>query len=321
MSKAATKTTRSAKSEHWVEIEGKKLKLSNLQKVLYPKVGFTKADAIDYYARIAPVMLPHLKGRPITLKRYPDGVDESFFYEKQCPAHRPEWLATAPIDTKSRTINFCVIDDLPSLVWVANMASLEIHSYLAKAKTPDKPTFIAFDLDPGPPAGIRECIRIAQRLRDLLRGMKLESFPKLSGGKGLHIYVPLNTAADFERTKPFAREIAQTLERDDPKGVTSNMRKDLRKGKVFVDWSQNDRHKTTVCVYSLRARDRPTVSLPVSWDELEDALHSRKPASLQFDAAAALHRTQADGDLFEPVLILKQKLPRSHAAWRTGNSK
>jgi bifunctional non-homologous end joining protein LigD len=306
------------RTEHIVEIAGKKLKLSNLEKVLYPGVGFTKADVIDYYVRIAPFMLPHLKDRPITLKRYPDGVNAEYFYEKQCPIHRPSWLTTAAVDSSTKTINFCVINNIAALAWVANMASLEIHTYLAKGRTPDKPGFIAFDLDPGPDMDILDCIRVGQRLRGMLEGMDLQTFPKVSGGKGLHIYVPLNTATDFERTKPFAREVALTLERDDPKGVTSNMRKDLRKGRIFVDWSQNDRHKTTVCAYSLRAKDRPTVSMPVTWDELEEASEAENPDMIVFEAADAVERAEKLGDLFEPVLKLKQKLPKTTAHARAG---
>jgi bifunctional non-homologous end joining protein LigD len=299
-----------SKPETWITVGRRKLKVTNLAKVMYPSTGFTKADVIDYYASIAPVMLPHLKSRPITLKRFPNGVDGEYFYEKQCPVHRPDWLSTVPVDSSTKTINFCVIDDLPSLVWVANIASLEIHTYLARGASPARPGFIAFDLDPGPPAGVLDCIPIALRLRGMLDELGLKTFPKVSGGKGLHIYVPLNTAVTFAHTKPFAREVAQALERDDPRHVTSNMRKDLRRGKIFVDWSQNDRHKTTACVYSLRARQRPTVSMPVSWDELEEAAAARKPNLLTFEAKAAVKRAEDRGDLFQPVLKLKQKLPR-----------
>jgi len=312
--KRKTPAGRPRRTEHVVEIEGRQLKLSNLEKVLYPGSGFRKADVIDYYARIAPVMLPHLSARPITLKRYPDGVDASYFYEKQCPVYRPDWLTTAPVQSSTKLINFCVIEDLPSLVWVANMASLEIHTYLARGRNPERPDFIAFDFDPGPPAGVAECIRVALRVRALLDDMGLRSFPKVSGGKGLHLYVPLNTPVTFDRTKPFARAIAQTLERDDPKRITSKMRKDLRKNKVFVDWSQNDKHKTTVCAYSLRARERPTVSMPVSWEELEEAATRRRFDALVFEAADALARVEESGDPFEPVLTLKQKLPGFDAA-------
>jgi bifunctional non-homologous end joining protein LigD len=300
----------SKKTETWITVGRRKLKVTNLAKVMYPKTGFTKADVIEYYAGIAPFMLPHLKGRPITLKRFPDGVDGPFFYEKQCPVHRPDWLSTVPVDSSTKTINFCVIDDLPSLVWVANIASLEIHTYLARGTSPDRPGFIAFDLDPGPPAGVLDCIPIALRLRGMLDELGLKTFPKVSGGKGLHIYVPLNTAATFDKTKPFAREVAQALERDDPAHVTSNMRKDLRRGKIFVDWSQNDRHKTTACAYTLRARERPTVSMPVTWDEVEEAAAARNTSLLTFEARDAVARAERRGDLFEPVLKLKQKLPR-----------
>jgi bifunctional non-homologous end joining protein LigD len=316
MSPAARRKTGPRRTEHTVEIEGKRLKLSNLEKVLYPASGFTKAQVIDYYARIAPVMLPHLSARPITLKRYPDGVDGGFFYEKRCPTHRPEWLSTAPVHSSTRLINFCIIDDVPGLVWVANLASLEIHTYLARGGSPDRPDIIALDFDPGPPAGMAACIRVALRVRAVLREKGLESFPKVSGGKGLHLYVPLNTAVTFDQTKRFARALAQLLERDDPKGVTSNMRKDLRKGRVFVDWSQNDRHKTTVSAYSLRARERPTVSMPVSWEELEEAALRRRFDALVFEAHDALSRVEDAGDLFSPVLTLRQKLPRLDAEFR-----
>jgi bifunctional non-homologous end joining protein LigD len=299
-----------SKSETWITVGRRELKVTNLAKVMYPKTGFTKADVIEYYAGIAPVMLPHLRSRPITLKRFPNGVDGEYFYEKQCPVHRPDWLSTVPVDSSTKTINFCVIDDLPSLVWVANIASLEIHTYLAKGTSPSRPGFIAFDLDPGPPAGVLDCIPIALRLRGMLDALGLQTFPKASGGKGLHIYVPLNTAITFDRTKPFARGVAQALERDDPRHVTSNMRKDLRKGKIFVDWSQNDRHKTTVCAYSLRARERPTVSMPVTWDEVEEAAAARDASLLTFEAREAVKRAEKLGDLFEPVLKLKQKLPK-----------
>jgi bifunctional non-homologous end joining protein LigD len=303
---------RAGKQEAWVRVGRRELKVSNLAKVMYPATGFTKGEVIEYYAGIAPFMLPHLRGRPITLKRYPDGVEGPFFYEKQCPVHRPEWVTIAPVQSTTKLINFCVIDDLATLTWVANIASLEIHTYLARAASPDKPGFIAFDLDPGPPAGVLDCIPVALRLREMLGDLGLKTYAKVSGGKGLHIYVPLNSGAGFDRTKPFAREVAQALERDDRRHITSNMRKDLRKGKIFVDWSQNDRHKTTVCVYSLRARQRPTVSMPVTWDELEDAAEMggrRGAARLVFEAPEAVKRAEKLGDLFEPVLKLRQKLP------------
>ncbi len=287
--------------------------VSNLDKILYPAARFTKGDAIHYYSEIAPVLLPHLKNRPLTLKRYPNGVDAPFFYEKMCPSHRPDWVATARVETTSRPVDFCLANDAPTLVWVANLASLELHTLLSRKNDLDRPTMMVFDHDPGEGADLLDCIRVALRFRDMLEHFGLESFAKTSGGKGLHLYVPLNTPVTFEQTKSFSLAIAQLLEKQDPKHVTTNMRKDLRTGKVFVDWSQNDRHKTTVCVYSLRARTRPTVSTPVEWDELERALKKKDAASLAFETADVLKRVAKKGDLFEPILTLKQKLPKLEA--------
>jgi bifunctional non-homologous end joining protein LigD len=296
-----------------VEIDGRRLHLSNLDKVLYPQVGFTKAQVIDYYARIAPVLLPHLRGRPLTLKRYPNGVEGPHFYEKRCPGHRPKWVRTAPIFSrgKGEAIPFCVADDLATLVWAANLADLELHPYLHRADAPDRPTLLAFDLDPGPPAGLQECLEVAVALRRLFERLGLECFPKTSGSKGLQVYLPLNSATSYAKTKPFARAVAEALERAMPKAVVSNMKKELRGGKVLVDWSQNDEHKTTVCVYSLRAKARPTVSTPITWDELEHARARRDMALLTFEAEQVLERVARQGDLFAPVLELRQRLPEA----------
>jgi bifunctional non-homologous end joining protein LigD len=293
-----------------VEVGGRQLKLSNLDKVFYPAVGFTKAQVIDYYTRVAPALVPHMAGRPLTLKRYPDGVEGSFFYEKKCPSHRPEWFRTASVwsGRNKENINYCVVDDLPGLVWVANMASLELHTSLALAEDIHRPTMVVFDLDPGAPATIKECCNVGLQLRDLFAELKLKSFAKTSGSKGLQVYVPINTAINYEETKPLALAVAQELERKNPRLVLSSMSKDLRKGKVFVDWSQNDDHKTTVCVYSLRARERPTVSAPVAWDEVE-AHHRGGRKALSFTADEVLERLARSGDLFAPVLKLKQRLP------------
>jgi bifunctional non-homologous end joining protein LigD len=295
-----------------VEVEGRPLRLSNLDKVLYPEVGFTKAQVIDYYTRAAPAVLPHLRGRPLTLKRYPNGVEAGHFYEKECPSHRPDWVRTAAIAIRSedRIVNFCLAEDLPTLVWLANLADLELHTSLSLAEPIERPTVLAFDLDPGPPAAILECARVAFALRELLEPLGLEGFPKTSGSKGLQVYFPLNTETSYEETKPFALAVAQLLERRHPELVVSSMRKALRAGKVFVDWSQNDQHKTTVSVYSLRARERPAVSTPVSWEELEDALEAGDPAALTFDSDAVLERIAERGDLFAPVLEREQPLPR-----------
>ena len=292
-----------------VEVEGKRLKLSNLDKVLYPKVGFTKGQVIDFYRRIAPVLLPHLRGRPLTLKRYPDGVEGQHFYEKQCPSHRPPWVKTALIRTNSKEIDFCLADNLPTLVWTSNLADLELHTSLSLAKEIKRPTMMVFDLDPGAPAALPECAEVGLQLRELLDRLELEGFPKTSGSKGLQIYVPINRKTTYDETKPFANAIARYLEKRRPDQVVSSMKKVLRKGKVFVDWSQNDEHKTTVCVYSLRALERPTVSMPVTWEEVESVANDGKSDRIVFDSDAALERIEREGDLFKPVLELKQSLP------------
>jgi bifunctional non-homologous end joining protein LigD len=294
-----------------VEVEGRPLRLSNLDKILYPEVGFTKAQVIDYYTRAAPVLLPHLAGRPLTLKRYPNGVEEGHFYEKECPSHRPDWVRTAPIAIRSddRVVNFCLADDLPTLVWLANLADLELHTSLSLAAAVERPTMLVFDLDPGPPAAILECGRVALALRDLLEPLGLDGYVKTSGSKGLQVYFPLNVETSYAETKPFALAVSQLLERDQPDLVVSSMRKDLRAGKVLVDWSQNSEHKTTVCVYSLRARERPTVSTPIAWEELRAALSAGAPDRLVFDSEAALTRVEEHGDLFAPVLEREQPLP------------
>ena len=294
-----------------IEVDGRTLSLSNLDKVLYPKAGFTKGQVIDYYTRISPVLLAHLRDRPLTLKRYPNGVEGQYFYEKQCPSHRPEWVRTAPVFSRhaKRTIDFCVVDDLPTIVWTSNLADLELHTSLAKVGDVTAPTILAFDLDPGPPATIVECAEVALRLRELFEHLGLESFPKTSGSKGMQVYVPLNTPTTYDVTKPFARELAQLLERRHPELVVSDMRKALRTGKVLVDWSQNDEHKTTVSAYSLRARDRPTVSTPITWAEVDAVTGSRDPEELAFDSVAVLARVDEHGDLFAPVETLEQELP------------
>jgi len=296
-----------------VEVEGRELKLTNLDKVLYPKAGFTKGEVIDYYAKVAPAMIPHLAGRTLTLRRFPEGVDdsESAFFEKRCPKHRPEWVKTARVPAGPNTgeIDYCVCQDLPTLTWMAQLAAIELHPSLALAKKLERPTVLAFDLDPGPPANVLDCCRVALRLRELFGHFDVECFPKTSGSKGLQVYVPLNTAVSYEETKPLARAIAQLLEKQTPKEVVSKMKKAERKGKVFVDWSQNHETKTTIAVYSLRARERPTASTPVSWKEVERALDKDDADSLVFEAADVLKRVEKHGDLFAPVLELKQKLP------------
>jgi bifunctional non-homologous end joining protein LigD len=293
-----------------VDVAGHRLSLSNLDKVLYPEAGFTKGHVIDYYTRIAPHVLPHLRDRPLTLKRYPNGVDKPYFYEKQCPAHRPDWVRSERVKMRgASSIDFCVCDDLPTLVWLANLADLELHPSLAKVGDVTSPAILAFDLDPGPPATIVECAEVAVRLRAALETIGLQSFPKTSGSKGMQVYVPLNTPTSYDATKPFARAVAQVLERSEPDLVVSEMRKTLRTGKVFVDWSQNDEHKTTVGVYSLRARERPTVSTPITWEEVEGVRRSGDPEDLVFTSDDVLARVAQHGDLFAPVEALEQQLP------------
>jgi bifunctional non-homologous end joining protein LigD len=295
-----------------VEIQGKHLSLTNLDKVLYPETGFTKGQVIDYYARIAPVLVPHLAGRPLTLKRYPEGVDKEYFFEKNATKHRPDWVKTAPIwsEGNQRDINYVLADDLPTLVWIANLASIELHPSLSLAKDIMCPRSMVFDLDPGPPADIVQCCQVGIWLRDIFEHFGLRSFPKTSGSKGLQIYVPLNTPTSYDATKTFAHALARLLENEHRELVVSDMKKQLRVGKVFLDWSQNDDHKTTVSVYSLRARERPTVSTPVKWDEVQQALKKKDAALLVFEANQLLDRVRTMGDLFEGVLTLKQKLPK-----------
>ncbi len=293
-----------------ITIEGKKLKVSNLDKVLYPETGFTKAQVIDYYSKIAPFILPHVKDRPLTLKRYPDGVESEFFYEKQCPSHKPKWVETT--DKSQVEKNYCLLNDLPSLLWVANLASIEIHTMLATTQNLNRPTMVVFDLDPGPPADLLDCFEVAMIMRKMFRGINLKSFPKVSGGNGLHLYLPLNTEIDYDHTRNFAKKVAQTMEKFYPDRVISKMTKKLRTGKIFIDWSQNSHHKTTVAVYSLRARSRPTVSMPVSWQQIEDTLNKKQPQDLIFSPDQTIEILQKRGDLFEKMLTLKQQLPYSH---------
>jgi bifunctional non-homologous end joining protein LigD len=294
-----------------IGIEDVNLTVSNLDKIFYPDADFTKGQVIDYYIRIAPALLPHLSGRPITLKRYPDGALADFFYQKECPAHRPDWVPTVPIwsESNQKNTNYCLIEDLPSLVWATNLAALELHTSLSLAKNMPSPTMVVFDLDPGPPATMIECTEVALLLRAIFEKHYLASYPKTSGSKGLQLYVPLNTPTDYEQTKSFARKLAQILEAQHPRLVVSNMKKALRKGKVFVDWSQNDEHKTTVCVYSLRARPEPTVSAPVSWEEVERTWQTKDPSILKLTASMVLERFERNGDLFEPLLKQQQTLP------------
>jgi bifunctional non-homologous end joining protein LigD len=300
-------------SDRTVTVRGKQLKLTNLEKVLYPDAGFTKGDVIAYYERVSGVLLPHLRGRALTMKRYPNGVDEQFFFQKDAPKHRPDWVQTVPIWTRSnrRDVNFLTVNSLPALIWVANLASLELHTTVGRAKTNQRPTMLVFDLDPGAPATIVECCQVALSLRALLGDLGLELYPKTSGSKGLQAYAPLNTpSVTFADTKPFALNVARLLEQRLPDLVVSNMRRELREGRVLVDWSQNDDMKTTISVYSLRARARPTVSTPVTWEEVEATAEGGDPSTLVFEAADVLDRLDRHGDLFEPVLKRRSSLPK-----------
>jgi bifunctional non-homologous end joining protein LigD len=282
--------------------------VSNLDKVLYPKAGFTKGQIIDYYIKVSPALLPHLKNRPITLKRYPNGVDGFFFYERNCPPHRPAWVKTArAARSEGGEIDYCVMNDLAALVWAVNLADLELHTFLHVAPKMLQPTAVAFDLDPGAPASIVDCCKVGLQLKKLFENYDLQSFPKTSGSKGLQIFVPLNSATTYEKTKEFAHAVAERLEREHPEMVVSKMQKSLRGGKVLVDWSQNDHHKTAVCVYSLRAKDQPTASTPVTWKEVEHA--AKTGTVLSFESHEVQNRVSRLGDLFAPVLTLKQKLP------------
>jgi bifunctional non-homologous end joining protein LigD len=291
-----------------VEVGGRTLSLSNLDKVMWPSSKTTKGEAMDYYARASEALLPHLRDRPLTRVRFPDGVDGQRFYEKRIPKGAPEWVRSEPVGMdRVGEIDFVVCDDTPTLVWLAQMGALELHPSLSKVSAMESPTVLAFDLDPGPPAAMRECCGVALRVRELFAGVGLECFPKTSGSKGVQVYVPLNGTATYETTKPFAHAVAKALERAEPDLVVSRMTKSLRVGKVLVDWSKNTRSKTTVSAYSLRARERPTISTPVTWSEVEAG--SAGKAELSFQAADVLERIAKQGDLFEPVLELEQALP------------
>ncbi len=291
-----------------VEVEGHTLSLSNLDKVLYPAVGFTKGQVIDYYARIAPTLLAHLGDRGLTLRRFPNGVEGTSFFEKRCPKHRPDWVGTAlgPGD-RGGPIGYCVLDTVAAVVWAANLAALELHAPMARAADPETPTLLVFDLDPGEPAAMTECCQVALDIREVLAALDLQCWPKTSGSKGLQLYLPLNSPATHDEVKGFALAVAQLLEKRQPKRITSEMAKAIRPNKVFIDWSQNSRHKTTIGVYSLRARPYPTVSTPVSWPEVEAAADGS--LELRFLADDVLERVADLGDLFAPAATLVQALP------------
>jgi bifunctional non-homologous end joining protein LigD len=298
-----------------VEVDGKELRLTNLDKVLYPEVGFTKGEMVDYYAKVAPAIVPHLVGRAVTLRRFPEGVEDldSAFFEKRCPKHRPKWVKTTRVQAgpNAGKIDFCVCDSLPTLIWMAQLAAIELHPSLSLGRAPKRPTVLAFDLDPGPPADVVDCSRVALRLREVLGQLELESFVKTSGSKGMQLYVPLNGKATYEDTRPFAQALAQLIAKQSPDEVLAKMgKKTDRSGKVLIDWYQNNERKTTISVYSLRARERPTVSTPVTWEEVEAVAESGDGSSLVFEAGDVLKRIEQQGDLFAPVLELEQRLPK-----------
>ena len=303
-----------------LNVEGKDVPVTNLDKIYYPKAGFTKGEMLAYYIKIAPTLLPHLKDRPLTMKRYPNGVEAPFFYEKQCPKPTPPFVETCQVARhhKPGSIQFCLANNLPTLVWAANLGDLELHTFLSRAPDVHKPTEIVFDLDPGPPANAVQCAQVALWLREMFSNLGLEVFIKSSGSKGMQAYIPLNTPTTYAETTPFAKAVAQTLERVHPELVVSDMKKELRHGKVLVDWSQNSETKTTVCVYSLRAKDRPFVSMPLEWSEVETCLKKKDASLVFFEAVDALKRVEKKGDLFAPVLTMKQSLKAALDAVTSG---
>ena len=294
-----------------VTVDGRRLSVSNLDKVLYPLVGFTKAQVIDYYVRVAPMLLPHIADRGITLRRWPDGVTSDSFFEKRCPPHRPGWVGTCvgPGDRRGG-IDYCRLDSVAAIAWAANLAALEIHSPMARCGEIDSPSMVVFDLDPGDPATIVECCRVALAIRSVLESVGLASCAKTSGNKGLQLYVPLNSPHTHDDASDFALAVAQLLEQDSPELVSSNMNRKRRANKIFVDWSQNSRHKTTIAPYSLRGRDRPTASTPLSWDEVADGADGEP---LVFEAGEVLDRIAELGDLFADALTVQQQLPTTGA--------
>jgi bifunctional non-homologous end joining protein LigD len=295
-----------------VEVGGRRLAIRNLDRVVFPRTGTTKAELLDYYVRISPTMLPHLRDRLLHLHRYPEGVEGPRFWQKGCPDHRPPWVATTPVWSagKGENINFCVVDELRALLWAVNIGSIELHTSLHTRADLHRPTTIAFDLDPGEGVGVVGCAEVALRLRDVLAGIGLEGLVKTSGSKGLQVYVPLNTAVTYAETKPLAKLVAEILEAQWPERVVSRMARALRPGKVLIDWSQNTEHKSMVCAYSVRAKARPTVSTPVTWDEVAAAVATGEPSRLVFEMDDVLRRAAEHGDLLAGVLTTSQRLER-----------
>ena len=289
---------------------GRRLTIRHLDRVVFPRTGTTKGELLDYYVRIADVMLPHLRHRLLHMHRYPEGVEGPRFWQKACPEHRPDWLPTVPVWSRDKDadIHYCVVNELAALLWAVNLGSIELHTSLHRIEDLHRPTTLAFDLDPGEGVGILECCEVALRLRDLFAGVGLRSCAKTSGSKGLQVHVPLNTEVGYAETKPLSRSIAELLEAAAPGAVVSRMARSLRAGKVLVDWSQNTEHKSMVCAYSVRAKQRPTVSTPVDWDELEGALDAGDPDALSFEMGDVLERAAQLGDIFVPVLTVRQEL-------------
>lgn len=300
-------------TKHLPKFHGINVTISNPDKVLFPAAGFTKAQVLDYYHGVASVLLPHLKGRPITMKRFPDGVSGQSFYEKDAPSFTPDWVKTFPVPRKDKAldpIRYILVNDVRTLLWVANLASLELHPFLHRAPEISRPTHCLFDLDPGEGVDVLACAEVAFILRELLTKLNLKAFPNVSGSKGIQIYVPLNAPVTYDAAQPFTQAVAEMLARQHPDRIVSEMAKHLRKRKVFIDWSQNSDHKTTVSPYSLRAkRELPFVSMPMTWEELRGALRKGKPDALYWEAPKALKRVAKVGDLFAPVLKIRQRLP------------
>ena len=299
-----------ADSSGVLRVGGRRLPIRNLDRVVFPRTGTTKGQLLDYYVRIADVMLPHLRERLLHMHRYPEGVDGPRFWQKGCPEHRPDWLPIAPVWSRDKraNIDFCVVNELPALLWAVNIGSIELHTSLHLRAELERPTVIAFDLDPGEGVGLLECCEVALRINALFDRLGFRSLAKTSGSKGLQVYLPLNGDASYDDTKPLARLVAELLERETPGAVVSRMARAQRTGKVLVDWSQNTQHKSMVCVYSVRAKERPTVATPVTWEEVTGAVDAGDAGSLTFDMEDVVERVARHGDLFADVLTVRQAL-------------
>jgi bifunctional non-homologous end joining protein LigD len=305
-----------------LQVSGRHLAIRNLDRVVFPQTGTTKGELLAYYVSIGELMLPHLRERLLHMHRYPEGVEGPRFWQKGCPEHRPEWMPTALVWSrdKGEHIEYCVVNELAALLWAVNIGSIELHTSLHLRHELHRPTVIAFDLDPGEGASLLDCCEAALRVRELFAGMGLDAYPKTSGSKGLQVYVPLNAGVAYAYTKPASRRIAEHLEALAPDRVVSRIARSARAGRVLVDWSQNTEHKSMVCVYSVRAKQRPTVSTPVEWDEVVEALDAGDPGLLTFEMGALLERVAERGDLFAPVLSLRQELPGANAQSTLGGA-